>query len=116
MQGRDGHTGECDLAFMCLVNRLQLNLLIMATAVIMQSVLLGPVAVMYRWPLYRVTVIAGYTLVGIVLGLHSACYHGHVEVVQFLLENGANAHLMARGQESDQVYDESCLMWAYEKG
>ena len=71
---------------------------------------------MYRWPLYTgLTDIQLYS-VGIVLGLHSACYHGHVEVVQFLLENGANAHLMARGQESDQMYDESCLMWAYEKG
>ncbi|GMS87452.1 hypothetical protein PENTCL1PPCAC_9627 [Pristionchus entomophagus] len=31
--------------------------------------------------------------------LHSACYHGHVAVVQFLLENGADQSLTARAEQ-----------------
>ncbi|CAJ0941782.1 unnamed protein product, partial [Mesorhabditis belari] len=32
--------------------------------------------------------------------LHSACYHGHVRLVQFLLDNGADQSLTARAVES----------------
>lgn len=30
------------------------------------------------------------------LALHSACYHGHLRVVQFLLDNGADQSLTAK--------------------
>ncbi|ETN80450.1 ankyrin repeat protein, partial [Necator americanus] len=31
--------------------------------------------------------------------LHSACYHGHLQIVQYLLENGADQSLAARTNE-----------------
>ncbi|XP_035683124.1 serine/threonine-protein kinase TNNI3K-like isoform X1 [Branchiostoma floridae] len=54
--------------------------------------------------------------------LHSACYHGHIRLVQFLLDNNADMNLVARqqepsveGEEKDQQ-NQTCLMWAYERG
>ncbi len=34
-----------------------------------------------------------------IAALHSACYHGHLRLVQFLLENGADQSLTARAAE-----------------
>uniref|UniRef100_I3MBG7 TNNI3 interacting kinase n=1 Tax=Ictidomys tridecemlineatus TaxID=43179 RepID=I3MBG7_ICTTR len=51
-------------------------------------------------------------------GLHSACYHGHIRLVQFLLDNGADMNLVASdpSRSSGEKDEQTCLMWAYEKG
>ncbi|XP_073859892.1 serine/threonine-protein kinase TNNI3K isoform X18 [Macaca fascicularis] len=51
-------------------------------------------------------------------GLHSACYHGHIRLVQFLLDNGADMNLVAcdPSRSSGENDEQTCLMWAYEKG
>lgn len=51
-------------------------------------------------------------------GLHSACYHGHIRLVQFLLDNGADMNLVAcdPSRSSGEKDEQTCLMWAYEKG
>ncbi|XP_047644596.1 serine/threonine-protein kinase TNNI3K isoform X3 [Phacochoerus africanus] len=51
-------------------------------------------------------------------GLHSACYHGHIRLVQFLLDNGADMNLVAcdPSRSSGEKEEQTCLMWAYEKG
>jgi len=50
--------------------------------------------------------------------LHSACYHGHIRLVQFLLDNGADMNLVAcdPSRSSGEKDEQTCLMWAYEKG
>lgn len=67
------------------------------------------------------------------IALHSACYHGHVSVVRFLLDNGADPTLAARpnavSQDSCSNSHESShsstlshpeeqtpIVWAYERG
>ncbi|XP_062047530.1 serine/threonine-protein kinase TNNI3K isoform X2 [Lepus europaeus] len=51
-------------------------------------------------------------------GLHSACYHGHIRLVQFLLDNGADMNLVAcdPSRSSGEKDEQTCLMWAYERG
>ncbi|NWY73922.1 TNI3K kinase, partial [Erithacus rubecula] len=51
-------------------------------------------------------------------GLHCACYHGHIRLVQFLLDNGADMNLVASdpSRSSGEKDEQTCLMWAYEKG
>ncbi|XP_078524798.1 serine/threonine-protein kinase TNNI3K isoform X2 [Lissotriton helveticus] len=51
-------------------------------------------------------------------GLHSACYHGHIRLVQFLLDSGADMNLVAcdPSKSSGEKDEQTCLMWAYEKG
>nr|XP_036880231.1 serine/threonine-protein kinase TNNI3K [Manis javanica] len=51
-------------------------------------------------------------------GLHSACYHGHIRLVQFLLDSGADMNLVAcdPSRSSGEKDEQTCLMWAYEKG
>ncbi|XP_060080735.1 serine/threonine-protein kinase TNNI3K-like [Ylistrum balloti] len=53
-------------------------------------------------------------------GLHSACYHGHIRVVQFLLECRADMNLVATMTDqtsgSEKVEEQTALMWAYEQG
>ncbi|XP_028918705.1 serine/threonine-protein kinase TNNI3K isoform X2 [Ornithorhynchus anatinus] len=51
-------------------------------------------------------------------GLHSACYHGHIRLVQFLLDIGADMNLVASdpSRSSGEKDEQTCLMWAYEKG
>ncbi|OCT82551.1 hypothetical protein XELAEV_18025083mg [Xenopus laevis] len=51
-------------------------------------------------------------------GLHCACYHGHMRLVQFLLDNGADMNLVAcdPSRSSGEKDEQTCLMWAYEKG
>ncbi|XP_059839660.1 serine/threonine-protein kinase TNNI3K isoform X2 [Hypanus sabinus] len=51
-------------------------------------------------------------------GLHSACYHGHIRLVQFLLDRGADMNLVASdpSRSSGEKDEQTCLMWAYEKG
>lgn len=53
-----------------------------------------------------------------VAGLHCACYHGHIRLVQFLLDNGADMNLVAcdPSRSSGEKDEQTCLMWAYEKG
>lgn len=53
-----------------------------------------------------------------VTGLHSACYHGHIRLVQFLLDSGADMNLVASdpSRSSGEKDEQTCLMWAYEKG
>lgn len=53
-----------------------------------------------------------------ITGLHSACYHGHICLVQFLLDNGADMNLVAcdPSRSSGEKDEQTCLMWAYEKG
>ena len=52
--------------------------------------------------------------------LHSACYHGHIRVVQFLLEWRADMNLVAQVIEqkdgSEKIEEQTALMWAYEQG
>ncbi|CAG0886670.1 unnamed protein product [Darwinula stevensoni] len=54
--------------------------------------------------------------------LHSACYHGHLKVVQLLLERGADMNLIASpdmnlSNNADKKEEQqTCLMWAYERG
>ncbi|KAM6166974.1 LOW QUALITY PROTEIN: serine/threonine-protein kinase TNNI3K-like [Erethizon dorsatum] len=50
--------------------------------------------------------------------LHSACYHGHIHLVQFLLNNGADMNLVTSdpSRSSGEKDEQTCLMWAYEKG
>ncbi|KAK0155954.1 Serine/threonine-protein kinase TNNI3K [Merluccius polli] len=50
--------------------------------------------------------------------LHSACFHGHIRVVQLLLDNGADMNLVAcdPSRSSGEKEEQTCLMWAYEKG
>lgn len=52
------------------------------------------------------------------LALHSACFHGHIRLVQFLLDNGADMNLVAcdPSRSSGEKDEQTCLMWAYEKG
>ena len=57
----------------------------------------------------------------VVAALHSASYHGHIRVVQFLLERGADMNLLAcvsdqQNGGSEKKEDQTALMWAYEKG
>uniref|UniRef100_A0A3B4AVJ7 Protein kinase domain-containing protein n=1 Tax=Periophthalmus magnuspinnatus TaxID=409849 RepID=A0A3B4AVJ7_9GOBI len=49
---------------------------------------------------------------------HSACFHGHIRLVQFLLDNGADMNLVAcdPSRSSGEKDEQTCLMWAYEKG
>uniref|UniRef100_A0A8C4S515 Serine/threonine-protein kinase TNNI3K n=1 Tax=Erpetoichthys calabaricus TaxID=27687 RepID=A0A8C4S515_ERPCA len=51
-------------------------------------------------------------------GLHSSCFHGHIRLVQFLLDNGADMNLVAcdPSRSSGEKDEQTCLMWAYEKG
>ncbi|KAI4580025.1 hypothetical protein MJT46_001393 [Ovis ammon polii x Ovis aries] len=50
-------------------------------------------------------------------GLHAACFHGHIRLVQFLLDNGADMNLVAcdPSRSSGEKDEQTCLMWAYEK-
>uniref|UniRef100_A0A8C3G2V5 Serine/threonine-protein kinase TNNI3K n=1 Tax=Cyclopterus lumpus TaxID=8103 RepID=A0A8C3G2V5_CYCLU len=50
--------------------------------------------------------------------LHSACFHGHIRLVQFLLDSGADMNLVAcdSSRSSGEKDEQTCLMWAYEKG
>ncbi|XP_072015376.1 serine/threonine-protein kinase TNNI3K-like [Amphiura filiformis] len=49
--------------------------------------------------------------------LHSACYHGHLRLVQFMLDQGADMNLVATEENgSSDKEEQTCLMWAYEKG
>ncbi|XP_068447439.1 serine/threonine-protein kinase TNNI3K isoform X3 [Clinocottus analis] len=50
--------------------------------------------------------------------LHSACFHGHIRLVQFLLDSGADMNLVAcdPSRSSGDKDEQTCLMWAYEKG
>uniref|UniRef100_A0A3Q3KKB7 Serine/threonine-protein kinase TNNI3K n=1 Tax=Mastacembelus armatus TaxID=205130 RepID=A0A3Q3KKB7_9TELE len=50
--------------------------------------------------------------------LHSACFHGHIRLVQFLLDCGADMNLVAcdPSRSSGEKDEQTCLMWAYEKG
>lgn len=51
--------------------------------------------------------------------LHSACFHGHIRVVQFLLECGSDMNLVACAEMnggSDKKEEQTPLMWAYEQG
>ncbi|KAM8873883.1 serine/threonine-protein kinase TNNI3K isoform 3-T3 [Spinachia spinachia] len=50
--------------------------------------------------------------------LHSACFHGHISLVQFLLDSGADMNLVAcdPSRSSGEKDEQTCLMWAYEKG
>ena len=52
--------------------------------------------------------------------LHSACYHGHTRVVQFLLENRADINMVAfvseQSGDSEKREEQTALMWAYERG
>lgn len=50
--------------------------------------------------------------------LHSACLHGHIRLVQFLLDSGADMNLVAcdPSRSSGEKDEQTCLMWAYEKG
>lgn len=52
------------------------------------------------------------------LALHSACFHGHIRLVQFLLDSGADMNLVAcdPSRSSGEKDEQTCLMWAYEKG
>ena len=53
-------------------------------------------------------------------GLHSACYHGHLRCVQFLLESRADSNLVAacnnQSGDSEKREEQTALMWAFEKG
>ncbi|KAJ7993551.1 hypothetical protein DPEC_G00273580 [Dallia pectoralis] len=51
-------------------------------------------------------------------GLHSCCFHGHIRLVQFLLDSGADMNLVASdpSRSSEEKEEQTCLMWAYEKG
>ena len=52
--------------------------------------------------------------------LHSASYHGHIRVVQFLLEKRADINLVAyisdQNGGSEKREEQTALMWAYEQG
>uniref|UniRef100_A0A667W9K4 Serine/threonine-protein kinase TNNI3K n=1 Tax=Myripristis murdjan TaxID=586833 RepID=A0A667W9K4_9TELE len=50
--------------------------------------------------------------------LHSACFHGHIRLVQFLLDSGADMNLVAcdPSRSSGEKEEQTCMMWAYEKG
>ncbi|XP_014681457.1 PREDICTED: serine/threonine-protein kinase TNNI3K-like isoform X2 [Priapulus caudatus] len=52
--------------------------------------------------------------------LHSACFHGHIKVVQYLLDHGADMNLTAYSSDqsngSEKKEEQTCLMWAYERG
>ncbi|XP_022615250.1 serine/threonine-protein kinase TNNI3K [Seriola dumerili] len=50
--------------------------------------------------------------------LHSACFHGHIRLVQLLLDSGADMNLVAcdPSRSSGEKDEQTCLMWAYEKG
>ncbi|CAG0913664.1 unnamed protein product [Notodromas monacha] len=49
--------------------------------------------------------------------LHSACWHGHIGVVQLLLDRGADMNLVACSDPSgNRKEEQTCLMWAYERG
>lgn len=52
--------------------------------------------------------------------LHSASYHGHIRVVQFLLEKRADINLVAYVSDqnggSEKREEQTALMWAYEQG
>lgn len=52
------------------------------------------------------------------LALHSACFHGHIRLVQFLLDCGADMNMVAcdPSRSSGEKEEQTCLMWAYEKG
>jgi len=54
------------------------------------------------------------------LAFHSACYHGHLRVVQYLLEKGADINLVAHVSDqnggSEKREEQTALMWAYEQG
>lgn len=56
----------------------------------------------------------------VVSALHSACYHGHTRVVQFLLENRADINMVAfvgeQSGDSEKREEQTALMWAYERG
>ncbi|EPB69732.1 ankyrin repeat protein, partial [Ancylostoma ceylanicum] len=60
-----------------------------------------------------------------IAALHSACYHGHLQIVQYLLENGADQSLAARTNERPatlqgarklEADQQTPVIWAYEKG
>ena len=42
--------------------------------------------------------------------LHSACWHGHVEVANILLVNGADIRIKTRDE------GETCIQWCHRKG
>ena len=54
------------------------------------------------------------------LALHSASYHGHIRVVQYLLEKRADINLVAfvsdQNGGSEKREEQTALMWAYEQG
>ncbi|XP_053380307.1 serine/threonine-protein kinase TNNI3K-like [Mercenaria mercenaria] len=51
---------------------------------------------------------------------HSACYHGHICVVQYLLEKAADINLVASVSDqsggSERMEDQTAIMWAFEQG
>uniref|UniRef100_A0A3B3UKU2 TNNI3 interacting kinase n=1 Tax=Poecilia latipinna TaxID=48699 RepID=A0A3B3UKU2_9TELE len=67
-------------------------------------------------PLHSCEVVINFCL--IMQPLHSACFHGHIRLVQFLLDNGADMNLVAcdPSRSSGEKDEQTCLMWAYEKG
>lgn len=87
-QGRDGHTGE---------SRLLIDLLISLQCTEFHYYL---------------------CVLWCCLALHSACFHGHIRLVQFLLDSGADMNLVAcdPSRSSGEKDEQTCLMWAYEKG
>ncbi|XP_071802661.1 serine/threonine-protein kinase TNNI3K-like [Asterias amurensis] len=49
--------------------------------------------------------------------LHSACYHGRLQLVQFLIEQGANLDLVCNDDVmASKAKKQTCLVWASERG
>ena len=72
-------------------------------------------------PLFCIKRYAARRLVFIMFSaLHSASYHGHIRVVQFLLEKRADINLVAfvsdQNGGSEKREEQTALMWAYEQG
>lgn len=101
-QGRDGHTGD------------SYNSSILCHA---------PASVhVFKWGagavLFLIRTVCNKCPWLLCLALHSACYHGHIRLVQFLLDSGADMNLVAcdPSRSSGEKDEQTCLMWAYEKG
>lgn len=89
-QGRDGHTGDTSV-----------YLSIESTFTSYPAASFSITCALWRCP-----------------ALHSACFHGHIRLVQFLLDSGADMNLVAcdPSRSSGEKDEQTCLMWAYEKG
>lgn len=109
-QGRDGHTCETTSSLHQKIHEkkskwntlpsCETQLLLPAPAVF------WPPSHLYLWPAMTLS------------ALHSACFHGHIRLVQFLLDSGADMNLVAcdPSRSSGEKDEQTCLMWAYEKG